>query len=814
MPLGKRVGYPLVGLAVLLAYGVAGWALQGRPLALSIFGNVSLIASATLVLGVILRRRSEWAGCQRLFWDVIGVAMALWIVGHVGWAYDQLVFKETSWLKWHTLFSICAGIGPLIALLARPHRGARSPFVSSTAMTIGAYWLLAVFLYSYFVLVPSLMPEARDAAQERLLYFVQSNRLLLLAGMAAAVWYARGTDWRSTYLRLAVGVGIGFVVRLATNQAIARNEYQVGSLHDLAWIAPWLCYAWAAAEAPASPLRAPATDDHHEALSVGLLVLPALLIPLIGYSVLNLESGGDTVDSIRLFLTSVTTVIGLGIVTLRLAGQGTELQRADARLQLLAAATEHTGDLILITRPDGTFEHANAAFLRAFGYTREELAARNFADLIEPGMDHVRRDIPAEVMAKGVWRGTLKGRRKDGSTFPAACTITALRDQTGRITHFVGIERDMTDDLALRDQLVHSERLSAIGELIAGVAHEINNPLQTIIGCTELMLDEPDSSNRQDLELVRKEAMRAGQIVRNLLAFARRGVSDRAPIDLNDLVRATAELRNYHLQQINIELVLRTAPHPLPVAVNREEIRQVILNLLLNAEHAITSSTGSGTITVETSGDASMQTVEVSDSGPGISPELRGRIFEPFFTTREVGEGTGLGLSISLGITSAHGGELALVESRSGARFRLTLPAYVETGTPAQGPAGAGVRALVVDDDAPIRKLIVRLLEKRGYEVSEAETGESAMALALDRRPGIVICDTGVPGMTGFDLYRQLAARDAAGAPRFLFISGEKTSALPADADVAGVPVLSKPFTATDLETALLEAGIGAPRVG
>ena len=322
MPLGKRVGYPLVGLAVLLAYGVAGWALQGRPLALSIFGNVSLIASATLVLAVILRRRSEWAGCQRLFWDVIGVAMALWIVGHVGWAYDQLVLKETSWLKWHTLFSICAGIGPLIALLARPHRGARSPFVSSTAMTIGAYWLLAVFLYSYFVLVPSLMPAARDAAQERLLYFVQSNRLLLLAGMAAAVWYARGTDWRSTYLQLAVGVGIGFVVRLATNQAIARNEYQVGSLHDLAWIAPWLCYAWAAAEAPASPLRAPATDDHHEALSVGLLVLPALLIPLIGYSVLNLESGGDTVDSIRLFLTSVTTVIGLGIVTLRLAGQG------------------------------------------------------------------------------------------------------------------------------------------------------------------------------------------------------------------------------------------------------------------------------------------------------------------------------------------------------------------------------------------------------------------------------------------------------------------------------------------------------------
>jgi two-component system NtrC family sensor kinase len=794
-----------LGLAFILAYGLVGWALQGRPLALSIFGNASLIAAAALVPVVVLRRRREWAGSQRLFWDVVGIAMTLWIIGHVGWVYDQ------SWLRWHTLFSICAGIGPLIALLARPHRGARAGFVAPTVMTIAAYWLLAVFLYSYFVLVPSLLPEARAAAQARLLYFVQYNRLLLLAGLAAAVWFARGTDWRSTYLKMAVGVGIGFVLRIGANQAIARGDYLVGSIHDLAWIVPWLCYAWAAMDAPASPARAPDSDDHHEALSVSLLVVPALLIPLIGYSVLNLESAGDTVDSIRLFLTSVATVVGLGIVTLRLAGQGSELQRADARLQLLAAATEHTGDLILITRPDGAFEHANAAFLRALGYTRDELATRNFVDLIEPGLDHLQRDIPAEVRAKSIWRGTLKGRRKDGSSFPAACTITALRDTTGRITHFVGVERDMTEDLALRDQLVHSERLSAIGELIAGVAHEINNPLQTIIGCTELMLDEPEGVNKTDLELVRKEAMRAGQIVRNLLAFARRGVSDRTPLDLNDLVRATAELRDYHLQQINIRLVLKCAPRPLPVAVNREEIRQVILNLLINAEHAITSTAEGGTITVETSGSGAVQTVEVTDSGPGIRPELRGRIFEPFFTTREVGEGTGLGLSISLGITSSHGGALTLVDSPSGARFRLTLPAHADAPASAPGVPGAGVRALVVDDDALIRKLIVRLLEKRGYEVLEAETGESAMALALARRPAIVICDTGVRGMTGFDLYRQLAAKDAAGAPRFLFISGDKTPPAP-DSDVAGVPILSKPFTATDLETALVAVGMSAHR--
>jgi CheY-like chemotaxis protein len=309
---------------------------------------------------------------------------------------------------------------------------------------------------------------------------------------------------------------------------------------------------------------------------------------------------------------------------------------------------------------------------------------------------------------------------------------------------------------------------------------------------------------------VRKEAMRAGQIVRNLLAFARRGVSDRLPIDLNDLVRATAELRHYHLQQVNIDLVLRLSPTPLPVAVNREEIRQVILNLLLNAEHAITSSGDKGSITIETSGNGQVQTVEVTDSGPGIKPELRGRIFEPFFTTREVGEGTGLGLSISHGIASAHGGTLTLVDSPVGARFRLTLPAQVDV-LMGQGVPGTGVRALVVDDDEPIRKLIVKLLEKRGYEVAEAETGESAMAQALARRPGIVICDTSVRGMTGLELYRELASRNRDGAPRFLFISDDKSRS-PVDVDGAGVPVLAKPFTASDLESALVEAGMGAPR--
>ncbi len=801
--------YLAFGLAFVLLYTVVGLLLGDHSFARSLFGNLALVGTAALVPIVVFKRRSSWSGCQRLFFDILAIAVVLWIVGHTGWAYDQLRYQEQTWLKWHTIFSLCAGFGPLVALLARPHLGPRNHVVAPVAMTIAAYCLLAVFVYSYFILVPSVMPAGRPAAQEKLLLFVEANRFLLLAALVWIYWFARATDWGRTYLTLAAGVAIGLLLRIGTNHAIMRGDYEVGSLYDLAWIGPWLFYASAAAAAPPSPATKEETDEPHEVMSVSLLAAPALLIPLIGYGVLNFEAVGEPVESFRLFLTSLTTVVALGLVTLRLAAQGGELQRTDARLQLLAAATEHTGDLILIARPDGTFEHANAAFLRAFGYSRPELIRLKFTDLIESGSDRLGRSITTEVQSTGIWRGTLLGLRKDKSTFPAACTITALRDGSGRLTHFVGVERDMTEDIKLRDQLVHSERLSAIGELIAGVAHEINNPLQTIIGCTELMLDEPGASNRADLELVRKEAMRAGQIVRNLLAFARRGAPDRMIVDLNAVVRATADLRLYHLQQVNIALNLRCTPAPLPVLANREEIRQVILNLLLNAEHAIaTSGSNGGSITMETGFVDGMHTLEVTDSGPGVSPELRGRIFEPFFTTREVGQGTGLGLSISLGIVSSHGGSLTLVDSPVGARFRLSLPAPADTGALARAQSTAPQRALVVVDDESMRTWLAKLLERRGFAVVEASTGDAAIAAAMDQRPEVVICDAAVPGLSGVEMYRQLAARDAEGSPRFVFISAEKRDG---GFPVTDAPVLVKPFTASDLEAALAEAGVVPP---
>jgi PAS domain S-box-containing protein len=678
------VPFLILGIAYTAVYLGAGALLGGYPLVRTVVANTLLLLLAAGTCVVVLRRRRQWEGTHRLFWDAFAAGMAMWCVGMIGFTVSTIT-DHRNWVQWHTMFSLCGGIGPLVALLALPHLGARKSAAWAVGVDLISYAMLLGFIYAYFVMVPSVVPAVGPSPEATLLVLVQIQRFLLVTGLIASIWLARATPWRDTFARLAAGAGVGFFLRLFTSDAISSGLYHEGSVYDLAWIVPFVFYLWAAATAPASSGDAEPVPARGGWQAAVFSAAPVFLIPIIGFGLLRVQPIGDQGDAVRLLLTVLAMVAGFGILTLRLSVQSGELQRADARLRLLAAATEQTGDLILITRANGAFEHANDACMHALGYTRDELTSKMLPDLLERGFERMVDHVGTEVRQKGIWRGTLVHRRKDGSTFPASSTVVALRNRDGRVTHFVGVERDITDELKLRDQLVHSERLSAIGELVAGVAHEINNPLQTIVGCVELMIEERrGSGHARDLELVRQEAARAGQIVRNLLAFVRRSSPDRSAADLNQIARATARLREHQLALRNITLKLELHPGVLPVLVNREEIQQVVLNLVMNAEHAIGDAPG--TITVRTNAGEHAHTVQVVDDGPGISPDLKGRVFEPFFTTKDVGEGTGLGLSIALGIATAHGGNLELcpsaglpTEARSakvGACFQLTLPAH------------------------------------------------------------------------------------------------------------------------------------------
>jgi len=356
------------------------------------------------------------------------------------------------------------------------------------------------------------------------------------------------------------------------------------------------------------------------------------------------------------------------VVTLR-------LRRTSRTMRLLIQAIDQARDLILVLTPDGRCRHANAAFCGAVGRSKEELAALSAPELLAHET-LIAAQIHSSARDGGTWHGTATRTRKDGTTFPVSASIVPLLNEQGRATHIVSVERDISEERRLKEQLIHSQRLSAVGQLVAGVAHEINNPLQAVMGFTELLIEaEQRPEVRADLQQIRTDAGRAAKIVHNLLRFARREALERAVADFNDIVRSTIALRAFELRSGQIRLQQDYSDDVPTVVASREQIQQIVINLLLNAEQAVRSARRPGIISVRTGREGDRAFVDVADDGPGVPAEKAGQIFEPFYTTKPIGEGTGLGLSVSLGIAEAHGGSLALMPSEQGARFRLTIPA-------------------------------------------------------------------------------------------------------------------------------------------
>src|SRR4030095_4171520 len=248
-------------------------------------------------------------------------------------------------------------------------------------------------------------------------------------------------------------------------------------------------------------------------------------------------------------------------------------------------------------------------------------------------------------------------------------------DDAGRVTHFVSVIRDVTEELRLREQLVRGERLSALGEFVSGVAHEINDPLQSVIGTLELLLGQTHHADvRVDLERTRFEAGRAGRIVRNLLTFVRHSSKERLLMDLNEIVKSTIGVRAHEFEMSGITLREDYAPLLPLVLANQDEIQQLILHLVINAEQALAGVPPPRVLSIRTALLGTDAVLEVADTGPGLPPADARRVFEPFFTTKTADGGAGLGLSLSLGIANAHRGTLDLVPTEAGCCLRLTLP--------------------------------------------------------------------------------------------------------------------------------------------
>lgn len=376
---------------------------------------------------------------------------------------------------------------------------------------------------------------------------------------------------------------------------------------------------------------------------------------------------------------------------------------------------------------------------------------------------------------------------------------------------------DVTEQQALETQLVQSEKLAAVGQLVSGVAHELNNPLTSIAGLSEFLLEQKElgKKDRGHLQVIQEQAERAGRIVRNLLTFARKGATERVPVDLNDVIRRTLSLMAYDLKLKDIS-VERELSGVLPeVLGDRHGLQQVVLNLVSNAAQAVAENPRERTrdVTVSTWFDGQVH-LRVADNGPGIPDDLLPSVFTPFFTTKEPGKGTGLGLSITYSIVESHGGQITIEPRgpRGGAAFRVDLPpapadAARPALTPAQGTptvnAASTVKRtiLLVDADPAVQRTIKALFARDGHDVEVAGDPQHALDLAHRGAFDLVITDARAmaPGKRGTLLAEELVARLPALRERIIVATGDVRPSTEETLARLGVRYVRKPFNLRDL---------------
>src|SRR5262245_12210584 len=670
------MNWAVIGLVYGGVYVALTTALANQPWTRLIIGNLALLLPPFAPIAVLVSRRGAWRGRQAVFWGAIFAWAAIWLVGQIAWASDELLRAVIlPWFKWTIILQLCASALPLIALVAWPHRAAPDETAITGALDITVLGFLTAFLYWCLIIAPGMNPDHSALALRMLATIGPLVRLAAVVGLLSAAWFAGKSAWATVYQRLAIGLGLAFAVLILMSLSALRGDYQTGSPADIGWMLPFFFAAWAAATAPASlPAPRAVTLPRAASSSPLLLFLALTTVPLIGYGSNAIMPVGAAVGRMREIATAFTLVAGVGLVLVRLRIERLATSRATALGRLLATACEQAGELIVVVSRNSEIVYANEAFCRATGYSSEELRAVPPSLIVAEESAHEIQGFNASIRARRVTRVTVALLRKDRTTFQAAC-VAAPIVEADRITHFVVVIRDVTEDLRLREQLVRSERLAAIGEFLSGVAHELNNPLQAIIGSLELVLEQPlDASLRADLERTRFDAGRAGRIVRNLLTFVQQAPNERVLIDLNETVQATLSVRAYDLQLAGIQVTEEYAAVMPLVLANRDEIQQVLLNLVINAQQAMIDGDGTRVLSIRTCIIGSDAVVDVRDTGPGIPPAIAGKIFEPFFTTKQPLTGTGLGLSLSLGIATAHRGRLELVASDRGSCFRLTLP--------------------------------------------------------------------------------------------------------------------------------------------
>jgi two-component system, NtrC family, sensor kinase len=420
--------------------------------------------------------------------------------------------------------------------------------------------------------------------------------------------------------------------------------------------------------------------------------------------------------------------------------------------------------------------------------------------------------------AEAVGRGDFTKRVPVRSRDECGELATVFNQMTENIQQSrAQIEKTVETLKSTQAQLIQSEKLSAVGEFVAGVAHELNNPLAAVVGFSEMLKEnDVDTQNRRYLDMIYKSAQRCQKIVQSLLSFARRHQPERKPMSVNAMVETVLEMLNYQLRTSNIEVITQFDPALPVVLADGHQIQQVLLNVINNARQAMESRPSGGQIIIKTETFDENVRVIVRDNGPGIPPENLHRIFDPFFTTKQVGQGTGLGLSLCYGIIKEHGGNITPSSSPGeGATFTIVLPVFHLGGDTAEaGHAteyrlrdaneGAGKKILVIDDEETILQMLRERLTRSGYSVDTVTNGENALHQLRGKNYDVMFCDWKMPGLNGRQIYEKLQAANPSLCRRFVFLSGDVANEqMRRFLEQEQRPCLAKPFALREIHAAI-----------
>ncbi len=480
-------------------------------------------------------------------------------------------------------------------------------------------------------------------------------------------------------------------------------------------------------------------------------------------------------------------------------------------------------DLIVVLDSEGRFKFVSERLKDILGVPPEEYVGKKVG---------LRMGAEDRAKLSEMLQNTVSGRKAqeqieiraqhiDGTWKTLRITARPLFDEKGNITGMVSSGRDVTESKQFEQQLAQSEKFAAMGQMMAGAAHELNNPLTAILGISDLLRERAtDETTRRQVDTILQQARRAAGIVLNLLAFSRPSAHGNARIDLKGVVQEALQIEGALLAQKHIEVKFEP-PEGLPlVEGNRRLITQVFSNLIANAEQSISAARGGGRLDISISCADGRVCVTFADDGAGIAPDIVDKIFDPFFTTKRPGGGSGLGLTIALAVIKEHGGTIEVQSTpRLGAAFHVFLPLCAQPPSAAASSSSPslalppqpaemlkGHSVLIVDDEESIREIMAEDLSRRGMKVNTVESSEAALGYLSTNKCEMVLCDFNLPGISGEALFEKLLAKENGPRPRFVFMTGDLVDpALVRKYREKGARILQKPFSVSVLAALLVE---------